>query len=408
MEATTESQPAPLKRLSLTENATILIVDDNPTNLGVLFDVLGTNRYKRLVARDGESALETAINKQPDLILLDILMPGISGYETCRRLQENEHTAHIPVIFMTALTDTVDKVKGLEIGAVDYITKPIQHEEALARINLHLSLCRLHERLRTKNKELEEKNRELSAKNAALLQKTRELRQSNLERNKFFNIMVRDIKAPLVSMLCGSEELKEGIDDLSLEKIRQLATDQWRTADSLFRLLENILTWSNIQLGHVRYDPKPNRLKPIIDEQFASLSKTASSKNIQIDNLVQEESEVFADAKMLESIVRIILSNAIKYSLKGGCVNAFQEIIGDRIEVAIADEGIGISSATLQKLFRVDSPESTRGTMGEPGTGLGLLICKEYIEINKGTIEVTSDEGKGTMVKLTLPIQPSS
>src|SRR4028119_4494 len=118
----------------------IVIVDDKPTNLGVLFDFLTDSGFRVLVAQDGESAIQKVEYAHPDLILLDVMMPGIDGFETCRRLKANESTKDIPVIFMTALSETVDKVRGLNLGAVDYITKPLQHEEILARVKIHLSL----------------------------------------------------------------------------------------------------------------------------------------------------------------------------------------------------------------------------------------------------------------------------
>jgi PAS domain S-box-containing protein len=143
-----------------TEKGVILIVDDTPTNLEVLLDFLEDSGFKVLVAEDGESAIEGAEYSPPDLILLDVIMPGIDGFETCRRLKTNQATQDIPVIFMTALTETVDKVRGLSLGAVDYITKPLQHEEVLARINLHLSLQNLNKTLKEQNLRLEQEIQE--------------------------------------------------------------------------------------------------------------------------------------------------------------------------------------------------------------------------------------------------------
>jgi PAS domain S-box-containing protein len=139
-----------------TDKGVILIVDDTPTNLEILFDFLGDTGFTVLVAEDGESAIARAEYAPPDLILLDILMPGIDGFETCRRLKDNELTKDIPVIFMTALSETVDKVKGLNLGAVDYITKPLQHEEVLARIELHLRLRNLTKTLQKQNLQIRE------------------------------------------------------------------------------------------------------------------------------------------------------------------------------------------------------------------------------------------------------------
>jgi DNA-binding response OmpR family regulator len=140
---------------------TILIIDDNPANLGLLFDYLETKGFKVLVDTDGESALKAVSQAEPDIILLDILMPGADGFEICRRLKANFKTCDIPVIFMTALTDSADEVKGLELGAVDYITKPLQVEKVLARVTTHLTVRSLQKQLLEKNKKLEERNNQL-------------------------------------------------------------------------------------------------------------------------------------------------------------------------------------------------------------------------------------------------------
>ncbi len=142
-------------------NETILIIDDNPANLGLLFDYLETKGFKVLVDTDGEYALQTVASVNPDIILLDILMPESDGFEICRRLKTNPDTSDIPVIFMTALTDSADEIKGLELGAVDYITKPLQVEKVLARVTTHLTIRKLQKELQDKNQKLEERNDQL-------------------------------------------------------------------------------------------------------------------------------------------------------------------------------------------------------------------------------------------------------
>jgi len=137
------------------EKATILIVDDNTTNLNVLLDYLHEQAYKVLIAPNGKRALQQIEHVQPDIILLDVMMPGIDGFETCRRLKANEDTSEIPIIFMTALSDTVDKMTGFSVGGVDYITKPFQHEEVLARVNAHITIRKLQQELEDKNATLE-------------------------------------------------------------------------------------------------------------------------------------------------------------------------------------------------------------------------------------------------------------
>jgi len=161
----------------MTEPMTILLVDDMPANLSVLSDFLSENDFEILVARDGQSAIELMeyATPPPNLILLDVMMPGLSGFDTCVQLKANPKTQEVPIIFMTALTDTVDKIKGLTLGAVDYITKPFQQDEVLARINAHLTIQRLQQQLRAKNLELEAQYQMVSELNQRLQEKHEEL-----------------------------------------------------------------------------------------------------------------------------------------------------------------------------------------------------------------------------------------
>jgi len=203
----------------------ILIVDDTPTNLEVLVDYFADNRFDLFVATDGESALEQINHARPDIILLDVKMPGIDGFETCRRLKANKETKDIPVIFMTALSDTVDKVKGFTLGAVDYVTKPIQHEEVLARVSTHLALRRLQKRLQEANETLEqrvqERTAELSSTNAALQQAFSEVEhlKSRLQAENIYLQEEIKVEHNFEEFIGSSEVLKK-----VLYKVEQVAS----------------------------------------------------------------------------------------------------------------------------------------------------------------------------------------
>ncbi len=198
------------------QNGAILIVDDTPTNLGILFEFLAESGFKVLVARDGESAIQKAEYAPPDLILLDVLMPGIDGFETCQRLKAKESTKDIPVIFMTALSDTVDKVKGLSLGAVDYITKPLQHEEVLARVNVQLSIRNLTKTLREQNTRLQQEIEQRARAEAELKTLTEELE--------------RRVDARTAELSQSNDRLKQEIQERrSAEKALQQSEAQLRT-----------------------------------------------------------------------------------------------------------------------------------------------------------------------------------
>ena len=171
--------------MSGTSGASILVVDDTPTNVSVLLEVLGRAGHKVLVARDGESALEQASYAHPELVLLDVMMPGLDGFETCRRLKREPSTAQIPVIFMTALSEVHDKVRAFEAGAADYVSKPFQHEEVLARVQAHLALARLRRELAEANASLEQKVATRTAELKAALEEVQRLQQRLQAENRY-------------------------------------------------------------------------------------------------------------------------------------------------------------------------------------------------------------------------------
>ena len=211
-----------------TDKGVILIVDDTPTNLEVLFDFLADSGFKVLVAEDGETAIERVEYAPPDLVLLDILMPGVDGFETCRCLKANERTKDVPVIFMTALSETVDKVRGLNLGAVDYITKPLQHEEVLARIQLHLSLQKLTKKLKDQNLRLEEEIQERKRSD----QKIRE--QAALLDITTDAIFVQDLENKILYWNKGAERLYG-----------------WKAEEAIGKDVEELLSWDSLpQLQH--------------------------------------------------------------------------------------------------------------------------------------------------------------
>ena len=223
--------------LEMKREGTILIVDDNPTNLGVLFDFLANAGSKVLVARDGESAIQKVEYAPPDLVLLDIIMPGMDGFETCRLLKANPSTQDIPVIFMTALTETVDKVRGLILGAVDYITKPFQHEEVLARVKLHLNIRNLTKKLQEQNVRLEQEIQERAGVEEALLTLTSELE--------------RRVEQRTATISQANERLKQEIQErLQAEAALQQSEARYREQANQLELAFRQLQQTQGQLVH--------------------------------------------------------------------------------------------------------------------------------------------------------------
>ncbi len=394
----------------MAEKATILVIDDNTTNLNILLDYLNELSYRVLIAPSGEQALQRLQYARPDVILLDIMMPGIDGFETCRRLKADDATKDIPVIFMTALTETVDKVRGFSVGGVDYITKPFQHEEVLARVKTHLTIRKLQQELRQQNETLEryaemlaQKNDELKAKNAELDEKNGQLNLLNADKDKFFSIIAHDLRNPIGALRELPQLIAENLDNYSKDELRRLITMQRDAARNLFELLENLLTWSRMQRGLIDFNPEPIQVSALVQRSIALLMPSAAQKAITLTQAVNPSLLGMADHKMIDAVVRNLISNAIKFTNQGGTIEVSGNDDGAFMTIAVKDDGVGIGEQFLPKLFRIDEQYRRTGTANERGTGLGLILCKEFVERNGGEIRVESKVGNGSIFSFTLP-----
>lgn len=379
----------------------ILVVDDNPGNLGILFDYLDQAGFTVLLVQDSENAVKQAEDNIPDVILLDVMMPGLSGFEVCQHLKANARTAEIPVIFMTALTDTLDKVKGFDVGGVDYITKPIQHEEVLARVHAHLTIRRLQQELRKKNRVLEQYVTLLEEKNL-------ELQTVNASKDRFFSIISHDLRTPFIGLQGLTQVLAEHFDDYTPDEIKHYIVKLHESSENFYALLANLLTWSRSQRGMIEHHPQPVELRELIKQNMAIFSPIAEQKQLTLNNLLREPLSVYADQPMAETVLRNLLSNAVKFSRPGGAINISAIRKDQHVEISVADSGIGIGQEHLPKLFRIDVTYKRIGTANERGTGLGLILCKEFVEKNGGIIWVESEVGKGTTFTFTLPVIPEN
>ncbi len=357
------------------EEQTILVVDDNPTNLDVAVNYLAESGFRVITARNGESGLKKAQLILPDMILLDILMPGIDGFEVCRQLKANDTTREIPVVFMTALADTKHKVEGFGVGAVDYVTKPIQQEEMLARVMTHLKIRNL----------------------------TRQLQKDNADKDKFFSIVAHDLKGPFMPLIGNAELLIELADALPPSEVRQMGVSIRDSGKRMVDLLENLLTWARLQMGRMECQPELFNLQEVVKKNISLLADIAVYKQVILQNNVKGDCVVYGDEHMIDTVIRNLINNALKFSLPMGQVTVSSTCLEETVLVAVADTGGGIKQEDIAKLFKVGSQHTTTGTAKEKGTGLGLIMCQEMIERNNGQIWLESELGKGTVVKFTVP-----
>jgi len=365
----------------------ILIVDDEQKNLQVLGTILMDHKYNVVGANSGKNALKVLKHTIPDLMLLDIMMPDMNGYETCMHIKSDEKLKEIPVIFLTAKVEPEDIIKGFDAGGVDYITKPFNHAELLARISTHI---------------------ELKQSRDALKKTEHKLQISNTSKDKFFTIIAHDLKSPFNAILNFSELLLTNFDKFNVEKQKELIGFIHQSGLNTYKLLENLLLWSSSQRGIIDFNPKLKNLYTISKETVEFLNHTAVAKTITLKNEISEELYVMADKEMLVTILRNLLSNAIKFTPKGGIItiNAYKitnENNHNYTEISVNDNGVGIPKEKQSQLFKTAEGVSTKGTEDEGGTGLGLILCKEFVEKHGGKIKVESEENKGSTFIFSIP-----
>jgi signal transduction histidine kinase len=357
----------------------ILIVDDINENLKLLGDILKGEGYKIRPVPSGELALKVAEKEKPGLILLDIMMPGMNGYQVCSLLKENPGLKDVPVIFISALNETADIVKALSAGGVDYITKPFQTEEVIARVNTHFKLYK----------------------------QSKELKELYATKDKFFSIIAHDLRSPFTAFLGLTQMMVEDVKTLTPGEIEEMAGIVNNSATKLFSLLENLLQWSLMQSGNASFKPESFFLQEKIADSLALVFDASTSKAIETVSEISHDIKVYADVRMLETIIRNLLTNAVKFTPRGGRVMVSARLTDhDFTEICVRDTGIGVPDHLINNLFMVDKRTGRNGTEGEPSSGLGLIICKDFIIKHGGTIRVESEEGNGTAFYFTIPNSP--
>jgi two-component system sensor histidine kinase/response regulator len=361
----------------------ILIVDDTPANIDVLDLFLEKEGYEISIAQSGESALDLAARISPDLILLDVMMPGIDGFDTCLSLKSNDKTKDIPIIFITARNEPTDIVKGFSVGGVDYITKPFSQEEVCARIHLHLKLKTLMADLEAKNKKLAELN--------------------DLK-NKFLGMASHDLRNPISTILGFSKIMLDHGETLDADAKREFLQSIHKVSKDMLTLLEDLLNISTIESGNLDLQLKPGSLKQLVEERIRMYQVMADRKNLATHLDIEEIAEFSFDANRMSQVIDNLLSNAIKFSPPGKEIYIWLGENNGMAKFSVRDQGPGISPEDQDKLFKHFQKLKARPTADETSHGLGLAIAKKMVEAHKGKITVESQPGSGATFSFEIPL----
>jgi signal transduction histidine kinase len=374
------------------KRAGILIVDDNSENLTVLSSLL-SKEYDVSVAKSGERALEILQSGRLfDLILLDIIMPEMDGFKLCSLIKADERFKDIPIIFISALTEIESKVKGFQMGGVDYITKPFQKEEVLARVKTHLTIRELTSELIEKNKRLEEANKKLME-----LERLRE----NLT-----NMIVHDMRSPLTAIMSMFELLKMELEGKAEPQVMHYIGSGINSAKSLIEMINSLLDISRLEEGKMPLEISRNRIGEIVDDAMKSLEPLiiGSKYEVRVEKNGLENVVVNCDREIIKRVILNLVTNSLKHSMSKSPIKVTVSLEDGFVVVSVIDDGIGIPKDYHQKIFEKFGQVEMRERRQKYSTGLGLTFCKLAIEAHNGRIGLESEVGKGSRFFFMLPV----
>ena len=362
----------------------ILIVDDVVSNVLLLKILLTNEKFKVCTANCGNMCIEQAKAEKPDLILLDVMMPDISGFDTAGILKKDPETADIPIIFLTALNNPSDLVHGFQVGANDFLTKPFNKEELIVRVMHQIALVAAKRLIQRQNEEL---------------------RATISNRDKMYSVIAHDLRSPMASIRMVLNLVVSAVSpDTVGPELFELLDKANRESEECHDLLDNLLKWTKSQTGRLNVVLQDLDLCDIVPGVVDIFEMIAMTKNIK---LVYESSTspllVRADNDMLKTVVRNFMSNAIKFSPEGSSIEITMKEEGDFARVSVRDHGVGIAPDRLETIFH--KGETTYGTSGEEGSGLGLQLCADFARKIGGDVSVESTLGEGSTFSVFMPLK---
>jgi signal transduction histidine kinase len=407
--------------------ARILVVDDTPEIRELLKAHLGTAGYQVLLAGNGQEALATVAAEAPDLILLDILMPVMDGYEVCQRLKGNEETAFIPVVILTALQDPAHRLRAIELGADDFLSKPFNHLELLTRVRSLLRVKGLHDQVVATNRLLEER---VADRTAALERALADLTEMDRLKSDFLSNISHELCTPLTPIMGYLPILlREELGPLTPSQRRALAHIA-QSVDRLHLLIDDLLTFMQWESGDISLVLGGARVTKVVEAALARVAAGAEEKGVEVATEIGPDlPQIRADVVALARALGHLLENAVKFTPKGGhvtvtarllewsnsrMVDSSQPIdqstprpvdkVGHCVELAVRDTGIGIPPEAIPRIFERFYQADSSATRQHGGTGLGLAIVKRILDAHEAPIAVESLAGQGSTFSIRLPI----
>jgi len=361
----------------------VLIVDDMATNIKILG--MGIRQdFDVLIATNGEKALQIARgNPRPDIILLDIVMPGIDGFEVCRQLKEDPETRDIPVVFITAKCDEQTERKGFEAGGVDYIVKPFSVPVVRARVRTQWQLKRQRDDLARMAKKMEELNQ---------------------TKNRFLGTAAHDLRNPLVSIRGMADIMRQGIVGGVTDEQTEMLDTIHDAAHTMVNMVNDLLDVAVIESGKFDLNLERTDLSELIRNRIRLMKHIADQKSMTLDVQLHTLPECILDRDRIIQVFDNLYGNAIKFSPQGSTVSLYLGIRDEYAMLEVRDEGPGIRKEDQSRLFGAFQKLGTKTTGGEASTGLGLSIVKKIVEAHQGKVEIQSEEGKGTVMRVMIPL----
>jgi signal transduction histidine kinase len=381
----------------------VLIVDDNPKNLQVLGKILQNEQYELEFAINGSAALEWLEIKQFDLVLLDINMPGMDGFEVCKKIRSDHRMDKMPVIFLTAETDRDSVLKGFELGAQDYITKPFDSRELIMRVKTHLSVKNQMEQLEQLNLSLEEK----------VLERTNELNKAKIKaeesdrlKTAFLMNISHEVKTPMNGIL-GFLTLLEG-SDADLTRMQEFATMINASGQRLLNTFNDIIEISRIESGDFTISPSLVNIEDVMQSHFHNFKPLADAKQLNLkltEKVTRNMALVRTDRDKLDRIITNLINNALTFTSKGS-IELGNYPDNNTIVFYVKDSGIGIPEPQFETIFERFVQADLSLSRKHEGSGIGLSIAKAYVEALEGKIWVQSEVGIGSTFFFSIPYIP--